>query len=225
MRSALVITIAVFLGCVARVEGQPGKPLTAPDLSGVYQVISPDVTLPGGLRNSGAPEDIALRPEAVEQMKGIDVAQDPEKMCQPIGPFRMMARASTKIELVSPPSSGMIVMLFENISHGFYRTIFLDRAHPEDMIPAWHGYSVGRWEGSTLVIESVGFNERTWLNSRGAPHSDALRLVERIRPVLAGKYLEYRVTADDAKALVQPYTYTRYYEKLATEIGEDVCEE
>ena len=86
------------------------------------------------------------------------------------------------------------------------------------------GDSVGRWEGGTLVVDTVGFNDRTWLNDAGAQHSDALHLVERIRPLLDGKYLEYKVTAEDPKTLAKPYTYTRYYEKLKTEIQDDVCE-
>jgi hypothetical protein len=61
------------------------------------------------------------------------------------------------------------------------------------------------------------------LNDAGAQHSDALQLVERFRPVLSGKYLEYKMTAEDPKALAKPYTYTWYYEKLKTEIMQDSC--
>jgi hypothetical protein len=73
------------------------------------------------------------------------------------------------------------------------------------------------------VVDTTGLNDRTWLNDAGAQHSDALHLVERIRPVLGGKYLEYKMTAEDSKALAKPYTYTRYYEKLKTEIMQDNC--
>jgi hypothetical protein len=83
----------------------------------------------------------------------------------------------------------------------------------------------GPLEGDTLIVDTVGFNDSTWLNDNGAPQSDALHLVERIRPILKGKYLEYVVTADDPKVLAKPYSYTRYYEKLKTEIMEDVCED
>ena len=75
------------------------------------------------------------------------------------------------------------------------------------------------------MVDTTGFNERAWLNERGAQHSDVLHLVERIRPVLSGKYLEYKVTADDSKVLAKPYTYTRYFEKLKTEIMDDACRE
>src|SRR4249920_1201595 len=77
------------------------SPAPAPDLAGVYQSISDETTLPGGLRNSGSPSEIALLPAAAQQLKTVDLSQDAEKMCQPLGPFRMMARKGTKIELVS----------------------------------------------------------------------------------------------------------------------------
>ena len=74
------------------------------------------------------------------------------------------------------------------------------------------------------MIDTVGFNDRTWLNEKGAQHSDALHLVERIRPVMGGKFLEYKVTAEDPKVLEKPYTYIRIYQKLETEIQDDFCE-
>ena len=144
-------------------------------------------------------------------------------MCQPVGPFRMMAAKQTKIELV--PVSSMIVMLFEDLSHGMMRTIYLKRGHKPKTEPTWLGDSVGRWEGNTLVVDTIGFNDQTWLNDGGAQHSEALHLVERIRPVLAGQYLEYKVTAVDPKTLAKPYSYTRYYKKLDSEIMDDPCED
>ena len=194
-----------------------------PDLAGVYQIIERSVTLPGGLKNAGSPADLPLLPAAAAQMKSVDLKQDPAKMCVPVGPFRMMAREENKIELV--PVKGKIVMLFEDLSRGVMRTIYLNRGHPEKRELTWMGDSVGRWDGNTLVVDTVGFNDRTWLNDAGAQHSDALHLVERIRPLLDGKYLEYKMTAEDPKTLTKSYTYTRYYEKLKTEIQDDVCED
>ncbi|HSR06823.1 MAG TPA: hypothetical protein VLM42_06710 [Bryobacteraceae bacterium] len=194
-----------------------------PDLAGVYRVIERTVTLPSGLKNAGSPVELPLLAEAATQTKSVDLKQDPAKMCVPIGPFRMMAREENKIELV--PVKGKIVMLFEDLSRGVMRTIYLNRGHPEKRELTWMGDSIGRWDGNTLVVDTVGFNDRTWFNDAGAQHSDALHLVERIRPVLEGKYLEYKVTAEDTKTLAKPYTYTRYYEKLKTEIQDDVCED
>lgn len=210
---ALVMIAALFANAQA----------ASPDLAGVYQIIPNAVTLPGGLKNAGSPAELPLLPAAAEQMKSVDLKQDPAKMCVPVGPFRMMAREENKIELAQV--RGKIVMLFEDLSRGVMRTIYLNRGHPEKHELTWMGDSVGRWDGNTLVVDTMGFNDRTWLNDAGAQHSDALHLVERIRPILDGKYVEYKVTAEDPKTLAKPYTYTRYYEKLKTEIQDDVCED
>ena len=208
--------LAALLFCALLAVGQP-------NLRGVYQSIPEGATLPGGLKNAGAPAALELLPEAAGLAKSADLKQDPWKMCQPVGPFRMMAKDQTKIELV--PVDAMVVMLFEDLSHGMARTIYLKRGHPGKPEATWLGDSVGRWEGDTLVIDTVGFNDQTWLNDKGAPHSQALHLVERLRPILRGQYLEYKVTAEDPKILAKPATYTRYYKKLDSEIADDVCED
>ena len=196
--------------------------LAQPDLQGVYQAIPSSARLPGGLKNAGSPDAIQLAPAAaLESSAKGSPSKDPWKMCQPVGPFRMMAVDGVKIELA--PAGSRIVMLFEDLSHGMMRTIYMQRGHPEKLEPTWLGDSVGRWDGGVLVIDTSGFNGETWLNGRGAQHSGALHLVERIRPVLGGRYLEYKMTAEDPQALAKPYTYTRYFQKLDTEIMDDVC--
>jgi len=197
--------------------------MAQPSLQGVYQSVSSSTTLPGGLRNSGSPAAVELLPEAARQAKTVNLKKDPWKQCQPVGPFRMMAAEQAKIELVQVDR--MIVMLFEDLSHGMMRNIYLKRGHLAKLEPTWLGDSVGHWEGTTLVVDSTGFNDRTWLNEEGAQHSDALHLVERIRPVLDGKYLEVRMTAEDPKALRKPYSYTRYFQKVDAEITDDVCQD
>ena len=197
--------------------------LAQPNLQGVYQSIPDRTTLPGGLKNTGSPAAITLLPQAAQQAKSIDLKKDPWKACQPVGPFRMLAKEQTKVELVQV--SSMIVMLFEDLSHGMSRTIYLKRGHPAKLELTWLGDSVGKWEGDTLVVDTAGFNDRTWLNEEGAQHSDALHLVERIRPLLGGQYLEHKMTAEDPKTLAKPYTYTRYFKKLDTEVMDDPCQD
>jgi hypothetical protein len=216
--------LTVTLTCAGAALGQTIRsPSVPPDLSGVYRAISGRVILPGGVKNTGSPSAVSLTPKFAQQAKSINLKQDPWKMCQPVGPFRMMAKPQNKIEMLQVP--GMIVMLFEDLSHGLMRTIYLKRGHPEKLEETWMGDSVGRWESQTLVVDTIGFNDRTWLNEEGAQHTEKLRLTERIRPILDGKYLEYKVTAEDSKALAKPYTYTRYYEKISGEIMEDICED
>jgi len=213
----LIVSILCALPMVAQPGGQ------VPDLRGVYQSIPDRMTLPGGLKNVGAPAAIDLLPEAARQTRNVDLKRDPWKICQPVGPFRMMAKEHTKIELVQV--SVMIVMLFEDLSHGMMRNIYLKRGHPARLEETWLGDSVGRWEGDTLVVDTVGFNDKTWLNEEGAQHSDALHLTERIHPVLRGQYLQYRMTAVDPRVLAKPYSYTRYYRRLDTEVMDDVCQD
>ena len=113
-------------------------------------------------------------------------------------------------------------MHFENYYLGHMRFIYLDRTQHKPG-PYWVGDSIAKWEGDTLVVDTTGFNEYTWLNGTGAPHSEALHLTERYRLVEGGKYLELKVTAEDPKVLTAPYTYTRYYERTTNEIQEYVC--
>jgi hypothetical protein len=212
------LAIMVFLACAHIAQAQQN-----PDLQGVYQSIPDGTTLQGGLKNNGSPAAVELLPAAKQQSKSIDLRKDPWKICQPVGPFRMMAKDQTKIELV--PVSSMVVMLFEDLSHGMMRTVYLKRGHPAKLEPTWLGDSVGRWENDTFVIDTVAFNDETWLNDQGAQHSDSLHLVERIRPILGGQFLEYKVTSEDPKTLAKPYTYTRYYKKTDTEIVDAPCED
>ena len=177
-RLAQILAILIPLAFAPRIMAQQARqtqPSAVPDLQGVYQSIPDSMTLPGGLKNAGSPAAIELLPEAARQAKSIDLRQDPSKMCQPVGPFRMIAAKETKIELVAV--SSMIVMLFEDLSHGMMRTIYLKRGHKPKTEPTWLGDSVGRWEGNTLIVDTIGFNDQTWLNGEGAQHSDALHLV------------------------------------------------
>lgn len=209
---ALFLPVAIF--CAPLLGAQP-------DVQGVYRSIASGVTLPGGLKNLGSPDAILLAPATAATPAVAAPAKDPWKMCQPVGPFRMMAVDGVKIELA--PAGSRIVMLFEDASHGLMRTIYMQRGHREKRELTWMGDSVGRWEGDVLVVDTLGFNGETWLNGRGAQHSEALHLVERIHPISGGRYLEYKMTAEDPKALVKPYTYTRYFQKLDSEIVDDVC--
>ena len=216
MTAASIILFAFF----AAQSGRTPVPAN-PDLTGVYQPIPDGMTLTGGLKNSGSPADVSLQPAAIAKMKEADLKLDAWKLCKPIGPFRMMARPDTKIELV--PQPGTLYILFEDLSHGVMRQVYMSRGHKQLEKPLWFGDSIGTWQGDTLVIDTIGFNGESWFNDAGAPQSDALHLIERIKPVLGGRYLEYKMTAEDPKSLAKPYTYTRYYEKVKTEIAEYAC--
>jgi len=117
---------------------------------------------------------------------------------------------------------GRVIMFFE-YDH-FVRQIFTDgRQHPKDLIPSWMGDSIGTWEGDTLVVDTVGFNDKTWLDGEGHPHSDELHLVERIRRV-SHDALTIDFTIDDQKAYTKPWvSHTIFDLKAGWNIGEVVC--
>ena len=94
-----------------------------------------------------------------------------------------------------------------------------------DPNPAWYGYSIGRWEGDTFVVETAGFNEGSWLDNNGHPHTDALRTVERFRRVNFG-HMEVDVTIDDPKAYSRPWKADtmRFTLQPDTELLEHLCE-
>jgi hypothetical protein len=115
--------------------------------------------------------------------------------------------------------------LFEGNIHS-YRQIFMDgRAHPADPDPTWYGHSVAKWEGDTLVIDSVGFNDRFWFDFAGHPHTEKLHVIERYqRPDF--DRLEYEIVVDDPGAYTRPFTlYGRSNYMYDTELMEYICNE
>jgi hypothetical protein len=112
-------------------------------------------------------------------------------------------------------------MLYEDL---IYRQVFMDgRELPKDPNPSFMGYSVGRWDGDTLVVDSAGFNDRTWLDFGGHPHSESLKMTERIRRTNLGR-LEVEVRFEDRKFYARPWTVPVRAELVAdTEMIEYVC--
>jgi hypothetical protein len=119
---------------------------------------------------------------------------------------------------------GQVIMLFE-FDH-LFRIIYTDgRGHSTDMGPTWMGDSIGKWEGDTLVVDTIGFNDKTWLDWLGHPHSDQLHLVERIRRV-DHNTLRDDITFDDPKAYTKPWAGLAMFElKPDWRLEEMVCED
>ncbi len=128
----------------------------------------------------------------------------PTAHCQPTG----MPRINTSpvpFKIVQTPR--LIVILYEEET--VFRQIFLDGRKPvQDPEPRWMGYSSGKWDGDTLVVDTTGFNGRGWLDGMGHPQSDALHVIERFRRADAG-HVEIEMTIDDPKAYTKPFTYTQ----------------
>jgi hypothetical protein len=200
----------------------PRTPDGKPSLEGIWE--------PDGIKyliNIAAdlkPADVPFQPEAaaIYKMRRENNGQeDPDARCLPSGMPRKDAITSPYKILQSP---GLVVFLYE--SRTTFRQVFTDgRVLPKDPQPAWDGYSVGHWEGDTLVVETRGMNGRTWLDSNGHPLSDAMHLTERFRRPDFG-HLEIEITIDDPKMYTKPWTVKENPHLLVdTDLIEYVCTE
>ena len=121
------------------------------------------------------------------------------------------------------PLPGRILIIHEQ--EHLIRQIYLNRQHPADPIPTWMGNSVGRWEGDTLIVDTTGFNELTWADLWGLPHSAEMHVIERIR-LVRPDVLQVEATVEDPKAYTKPWTAVRRFDRKPDwEIGENICED
>jgi hypothetical protein len=157
-----------------------------------------------------------------KQRESRDHVDDPVGYCMPNGYPRMAFPNPFKI-LQTPT---VTAFLYEAYPGPLFRQVFTDgRPLPTDPEPTWMGYSVGRWDGETFVVETSGFRDRGWLDTRKSrPHSDALRVIDRFRRVDFG-HIEWSLTIDDPKAFVKPWTVSVVLTLLAdSELLESFCD-
>jgi hypothetical protein len=148
------------------------------------------------------------------------MADRPSARCLPHGiPDQMLIRVPMKIV----QNRGLTLILYEEFAR--FRQIFTDgRSHPPVASPAWLGYSIGLWEGDWFVVDTRGFNDKSWLDDSGRPHTEALHTVERFRRRDFG-HMDVEVTIDDPEAYTKPWSFPLEFGFLAdTEMIEDVCD-
>jgi hypothetical protein len=196
-----------------------------PDLSGIWE--AEDQTYFFDLAAGLKPEDVVPTPWAQslqKQREENDHADDPLALCLPHGVPRVNTNGLFPFKIIQTPT--LIVILYEQL--GLFRQIFMDgRKLGSDPNPAWLGYSTGKWEGDTLVVDTTGFNNKTWLDTaKGRPATEALHVQERFRRINFGN-MEVRATIDDPKAYSKPWTTTaqKMHLLLDTEILEFSCNE
>jgi hypothetical protein len=153
------------------------------------------------------PDDVPFLPSAgaiFKERLESEGKEDPLARCVPAG-VPAINSFPTPLKIIQTP--GVIAVLYE--ADTTFRQIFTDgRSHPPDPQPSFMGYSVGKWEGDTLVVDTIGFRDRGWLDRMGHPHSDALHLVERLRRQDVG-HLEIQMTIDDPKAYTKALVVTQ----------------
>ena len=192
-----------------------------PDLSGIWRADTMrynENLLPPGAQAPMLPWAAELYKHRVDT-HGYD---RPMTFCMPHGVPDAMTVAGLPFKILQMP--GETVVLFEEFHK--YRQIHTDgRKLPVDPDPAWYGYSIGRWEGETFVVETAGFKEGSWLDNGGHPHTEALRTTERFRRINFGR-MDLQVTIDDAKAYTRPWTSDTLHFLLQpdTELLEHLCE-
>jgi hypothetical protein len=198
----------------------PGGPVPRaldgkPSLSGVWDVpYVPDMS-----RGIGA---LPFTAAGEAEWKAYDAAKfDYTGHCLPMGWTRQM-NAPMPLEIMQEPNR--IAILFE--AWNTFKVIPTDgREHPTNLDPTWLGNSVGHWEGDTLVVDSIGFNDKTRLDTIGHPHSDRMHIVERLTRTDA-MHLAYEVTIDDPKTYSKPFTNKRTLTlRPGWELMEYSCEE
>jgi len=238
----IVTTLAAGVSLSAQWLHQPtpgiprtadGKPnLTAPaprspdghaDLSGLWTRISPKYGR--NIAADLAPGDVMPWADALLQQRREDLGKGyMNVLCVPLGPGYTTAADITGAEMmkiVQTPS--LFVILNPDLTH---RQVFMDgRTLEAAPNPTWMGYSVGRWDGDSLVVDSNGYNDRTWLDHDGHPHTEALRITERYRRRDFG-HLDIDVTFSDPQAYAKPWTVSVKAELAPdTEMIEFVCGE
>ena len=167
------------------------------------------------------PEDIPIRPEAVTLMQQRRASGiDPGISCLPLGiPLNTLVSEYQKI--VQTPQLILMVLELDGV-----RQVYMDgRELEDDPNPSWLGHSIGHWDGDTLVVETNGFNDRTWLDSAGHPHSESMRLTERYHRRDFG-HLDIEITIDDPVMYTEPFSFsvTNLYQP-DTDILEYYCAE
>ncbi len=201
----------------ARLEQRPvptgPAPRTAdgkPDLSGMW---SPSKNV-----DAGKPEMLPWAEALVKERLANEMKDIPTGRCLPWGPT---LDVPTVFKFIQAPKE-IVVLTEDSFS---YRQIFMDgRGHPKDLDPTWMGHSIGRWEGDTLVVDTVGFNDKSW-TPPPRPHTEKLHLIERFRRPDAG-HLEIETTIEDPGTYTKAWTFKRASILLTgEEIGEYVCAE
>jgi hypothetical protein len=192
-----------------------------PDFSGVWQASGPKWLRNLADKNDALPFTPFGRSLYDKRKDGSQAKYESDANCLPQGVPKISA-APAPFRLIQTP--GAVIILHE--AFNLWRQVFLDgRELMKDPNPTWLGYSVGRYEGDTLVVETTGFNDKTWLDQAGLPVTESMTVTERYRRKDFG-HLEAAVTINDPKAYTQPWSTTVEYGLLVnTELMEFICNE
>jgi len=189
----------------------PKMPDGKPDLSGTWES---EMGYFQDLARDLKPDEVVMQPRAKAlqaEREGHLHSDDLLVNCMPPGVPRINMSAGNAMphpfKIVQTPA--LVILLYETSANSTFRQVFLDgRPLPKDPQPTWLGYSVGRWDGNTLVVDTIGFNGRAWLDTgKGHPQTEAGRVTERFTRRDFG-HLEIEITIDDPQAYAKPWRAT-----------------
>jgi hypothetical protein len=191
------------------------------DLSGIWQT---DVKYNFNLAADLKPGDVVMLPWAqalFAERQDNNGKDDPEGFCMPPG-FPRVNGVPFPQKIIQLADT--IVILYETRTT-FRQIVFDHHTLANDPQPTWMGYSKGRWDGDTLIVETTGFNDKTWLDDAGHPHTEQMKVTERFRRPSFGQLL-VDITIDDPQAYAKPWTVTQAFQIVADgELIEYVCNE
>ncbi len=213
---AVLLAILAWIAPDSPAAAQQATAAATPDLTGIWSPPrTPKGFLPYNFLSRSAATDAAVGGQALRTGglwnrplgRANDDNMDPYlTSCAPYGIPRLMNHVGP-FEILQ--SKNRVLILFE--TNNAIRQIWMDgRGHPEELDPSWLGHAIGHWEGTTLVVDTVGLTDKSWLDTAGHPHSDALHVVERIRRV-DHDTLENTLTFDDPKTYTRPWSSTIIY--------------
>ena len=202
----------------------PRLPDGRPDFSGLWNG-------GGGIGRLAPGEEMIMTPWAQEifdyrQDPNQNAAnEDPNLYCLPSGVPRMSPYPWRMVQTPTHGPETHIFILFEGNIHS-YRQIFMDgRNHPEDPNPTWFGHSIGTWEGDTLVVDTIGYNDQFWFSFQGHPHSEQLHTIVRFTRTDLNT-LQWDITIDDPVAYEKPFTVTSQARLMPNDdLMEYICQE
>jgi hypothetical protein len=205
--------LAIVAPMLLTQSGAFGQANPQHDVSGIWWSVkySPRLEITGGGDIPYNEEGKALYAKNIAALKDGSIKDEARHLCVPDGIPRILGNPYP-FKIIHTPGQTTIAYELNRV----FRIVMMDRpqesAHDLEILPYYSGHSVGHWDGDTLVIETAGFNEKTFLDATGAPHSDQMTTVERIRKINGGKQLEDVVTVTDPELLTRPFSARFVYD-------------
>ena len=228
---AVALALATAIACPQAAAAQSaGTPVAghAADLTGVWMSRGLTAIFDPADPRFEKPDSMPMQPWAEAKFKSAKPgygpyatakSEDPTLNCYPPG-MPLVLLVPFPVEIIQAP--GRVIMYFEFMNQ--IRQIYTDgRGHPKDLMPTYMGHSIGKWEGDTLVVDTVGLTDKSWLDRAAHPHTEALHIVERIRRTDRNN-LQFDLTFEDPGAYTRPWTGSKRFSLVPDgEILEYVC--